>query len=367
MSKKEVAKSDSQNESDTDEKDLMNIYDPALLTAVMRRQVLQEMVNALPAPVQNRVVALKNIQLELLDLEAKFYQEVYNLEKIYHAKYQPLYDKRMEIVTGTVNPPTQTKNWKEIDELEISDQVKEISQKMKAMKPALDENVTGIPYFWLTIFRNSELLSGMVQEHDEPVLKKLRDIKIKYLEDNEQSYMLEFHFDKNEYFSNTVLTKQYFLKAAIEEDYPFSFEGPEIYKCLGCDINWEKGMNLTIKTIRKKQKHKERGAVRTITKQVPNDTFFNFFYPPEIPEDKDDIDEESQGILATDFEIGHLLRARIIPKAVLYYTGDIVDEDDDDGDEYDEEEEEDDDGDESGEEKTAVSKKKPNPNECPNQ
>lgn len=43
-------------------------------------------------------------------------------------------------------------------------------------------------------------------------------------------------------------------------------------------------------------------------------------------------------ILSTDFEIGHFLRARIIPKAVLYYTGDIVDEDDED--EFDEEEEE---------------------------
>lgn len=39
-------------------------------------------------------------------------------------------------------------------------------------------------------------------------------------------------------------------------------------------------------------------------------------------------------ILSTDFEIGHFLRARIIPKAVLYYTGDIVEDDDDD--DYDE-------------------------------
>lgn len=43
-------------------------------------------------------------------------------------------------------------------------------------------------------------------------------------------------------------------------------------------------------------------------------------------------------ILSTDFEIGHFLRARIIPKAVLYYTGDVVDEDDED--DFDEEEEE---------------------------
>ena len=47
------------------------------------------------------------------------------------------------------------------------------------------EDAKGIPNFWLTIFRNTELLSEMVQEHDEPVLKKLTDIKIVY--DNEVS------------------------------------------------------------------------------------------------------------------------------------------------------------------------------------
>lgn len=36
---------------------------------------------------------------------------------------------------------------------------------------------------------------------------------------------------------------------------------------------------MTVKTIKKKQKHKGRGTVRTITKQVPNDSFFNFFSP----------------------------------------------------------------------------------------
>ena len=33
-------------------------------------------------------------------------------------------------------------------------------------------------------------------------------------------------------------------------------------------------------------------------------------------------------ILAADFEIGHLLRDSIIPKAVLYFTGEAGDEDD---------------------------------------
>lgn len=36
---------------------------------------------------------------------------------------------------------------------------------------------------------------------------------------------------------------------------------------------------MTVKTIKKKQKHKGRGTVRIVTKQVPNDSFFNFFNP----------------------------------------------------------------------------------------
>lgn len=48
-----------------------------------------------------------------------------------------------------------------------------------------------------------------------------------------------------------------------------------------CTIAWTKGKNVTLKTIKKKQKHKGRGTVRTVTKTVPNDSFFNFFTPPE--------------------------------------------------------------------------------------
>lgn len=36
---------------------------------------------------------------------------------------------------------------------------------------------------------------------------------------------------------------------------------------------------MTVKTVKKKQKHRGRGTVRTITKQVPSDSFFNFFSP----------------------------------------------------------------------------------------
>ena len=112
------------------------------------------------------------------------------------------------------------------------------------------------------------------------------------------------------------------MKCEPSEDDPFSFEGPEIFKCKGCTINWKEGKNLTVKTVKKKQKHKSKGNVRTITKQVKNDSFFNFFDPPPIPDDPNaDIDPETQDLLTADFEIGHYIRDRIIPRAVLFFTG----------------------------------------------
>lgn len=49
----------------------------------------------------------------------------------------------------------------------------------------MPEDAKGIPDFWLTVFRNTAMLSEMVQTHDEPAMRKLTDIVIKY--DNEVS------------------------------------------------------------------------------------------------------------------------------------------------------------------------------------
>lgn len=48
-----------------------------------------------------------------------------------------------------------------------------------------------------------------------------------------QSFTLEFHFEPNSYFSNTILTKTYKMKSEPDSADPFSFEGPEIVDCEG--------------------------------------------------------------------------------------------------------------------------------------
>merc|ERR1711997_81072 len=216
----------------------------------------------------------------------------------------------------------------------------------KSKKEATEKDAKGVPDFWLTIFKNVDMLQEMVQEADEPVLSKLTDITVPFSE-SPMGFTLHFFFAPNDYFSNNVLTKEYEMKCEPSEDDPFSFEGPEIFKCKGCTINWkEPGKNLTVKTVKKKQKHKSKGNVRTITKQVKNDSFFNFFDPPPISDDPDaDVDPKTQDLLTADFEIGHYIRDRIIPRAVLFFTGEALEDD-----EYDEEEEDDEDGEEGEEE-----------------
>lgn len=51
-----------------------------------------------------------------------------------------------------------------------------------------------------------------------------------------QTFTLEFVFEPNEYFTNTVLKKCYRMRHAPEEKDPFSFDAPEIVDCKGLDV-----------------------------------------------------------------------------------------------------------------------------------
>ena len=96
------------------------------------------------------------------------------------------------------------------------------------------------------------------------------------------SFVLEFPYEPNEYFTSEVLTKTYRMRSEPDDSDPFSFDGPEIMGGTGSQIDWQKGKNVTLKTIRNKQKHKGRGRVCTVTKTVSNDSFFNFFALPKF-------------------------------------------------------------------------------------
>ncbi|KAK6973676.1 Nucleosome assembly protein 1-like 1-A [Biomphalaria glabrata] len=318
-------------------------------------------IQSLPKEVKRRIKALKKLQNEIIHIESEFYKEVNALELKYAPKYSELFEKRKEILIAAREPTDEDCDWaseEEDDEDKDEDaklapdsQQGELKDKvtLEGTKEAggdseekKQEFVKGIPSFWLTIFKNVEMLSEMVQEHDEPILTHLQDIKVVIHEKDPVGFTLEFYFEPNEYFTDTVLTKRYEMRYDPDSQDPFSYEGPEIIKCSGCTINWNKGKNVTVKQIKKKQKHKGRGLTRTVTKQVQADSFFNFFNPPAVPDGSEsEMDEETEALLGADFEIGHFIRERIIPRAVLFFTGEAIETEDYEDDENDEGEEED--------------------------
>merc|ERR1712168_941607 len=295
-------------------------------------------IDTLPQCVKNRINALKHVQVKCAYLEGQFYEEAHQLEMKYAELFKPLYDKRMEIVNALYEPNEEEAKWvepgeeeeenKAEDEEKSTEKNEEKSEDEKMADSVmdqlkLDENTKGIPEFWLTAMRNVELIEEMIQEHDEPLLHHLTDVKLIFTgkkadstdDDTEMGFVLEFHFSPNDFFTNTALTKTYRMKSEQDKDDPFSFDGPDIFACTGCQIDWKKGKNITQKQVKKKQKHKGRGQTRIITKMVKTDSFFNFFDPPEMPEDEDDLVQETEELLAVDFDIGHFFRERLIPKA----------------------------------------------------
>ncbi|KAG8235498.1 hypothetical protein J437_LFUL015725 [Ladona fulva] len=340
-----------EEEVESGNNELDDTEEPTALAALKSTSIPE----SYPPSVKRRINALRRLQLKATKIESQFYAEVHALEcKYFKEHYQPLLDKRRKITSGEYEPTDEECVWSsdedEKDEKEKicseMNKVKIKEEDAKENENQKNDNVKGIPDFWLTIFKTVGMLAEMVQEHDEPILKHLVDVKVIFSE-KPMGFTLEFHFSPNEYFNNSVLTKEYEMTCVPDESDPFSFEGPEIYKCKGCTIDWKKGKNVTVKVIKKKQKHKSRGSLRTVTKTVQNDSFFNFFNPPTVAEDHEgELDREVQALLTSDFEIGHYIRERIVPRAVLYYTGEALDEDEDydedDGDEYEESDEDDD-------------------------
>lgn len=294
---------------------------PSDMPSNSRRAFLQHMVDSSPKTVQNRVLALKHNQLQQIKISEQFFREVYELEKRFYGQSCTLFDARRDIIIGNVEPPTMERYWHEepdelLEEIKMTEDFKQMADQLQHL-PA---NAVGVPRFWLTVFRNVAIISDLVQEHDEPLLECLVDVRISYEPD---SYTIHFQFSPNEYLhtSSLQLTKKYILRHEADKDYPFMFEGPEIVRCEGCHIHWRDGSNLTLQTVRQKGSRKR---ARNMSKVMPRESFFRFFSPPQTM-DLSLADEKTKMVLGADFEVGYLLRTQIVPKAILFYTGDIVD------------------------------------------
>jgi len=256
-------------------------------------------IKSQPLIVQKRVKALKKLLLQQKLLESDLYKDIHKLEGLFYKQHRnQIYDGRRKHVEGLLSQPTIVEENEEDDETEAQTTVEE----------------QGIPKFWLRVLLNSKNLRQIVQATDIPVLNHLIDIRVFNFE-NPLGFRLAFYFKKNEYFFDTELTKDYFLKCdPREEDDPLLFEGPEVVGCQGCKIHWKKHQNLTIRPLKRVQDHK------IVTKWARKNSFFNFFNPPKVGSIDDLHHLKRRELLEAHFELGLFFKEQVIPKAYLFFT-----------------------------------------------
>ncbi|KAK1258283.1 hypothetical protein QJS04_geneDACA017998 [Acorus gramineus] len=292
--------------SDTNTSNVLSVEDRAGLVNALKNKLQNlagqhtDVLETLSPIVRKRVEFLREIQGQHDELEAKFFEERAALEARYQKLYEPLYTKRFEIVNGVVEAEGVTKD----ATVENTAEDKSVEEK-------------GVPDFWITAMKTNEVLSEEIQERDEGALKYLKDIKWCRIDDP-KGFKLEFFFDPNPYFKNSVLTKTYHM---IDDDEPI------LEKAIGTDIEWFPGKSLTQKILKKKPRKGSKNT-KPITKTEKCDSFFNFFNPPQVPEDDNEIDEEIaeelQNQMELDYDIGSTIRDKIIPHAVSWFTGEAV-------------------------------------------
>lgn len=222
-----------------------------------------------------------------------------------------------------------------------------------------EDSGPSLPGFWLDAFSRSFVMQQFVEEWDEPVLIFLENITEELLTGDEFGYSLNFHFAKNPFFSNEVLTKTIKLSNMYGADY----STPDIEESIGTEIKWFEDKNVTVEIIVKKIKAGKKGKkgsnqTKEIKQEVPRESFFNFF------ETRQELGEEEMNHLAeeelemynrgweVDFAITSTIRSKIIPQAANWYTGEAEDsdayegEEDEEGEDEDDEDEDEDDDDE---------------------
>jgi template-activating factor I len=167
----------------------------------------------------------------------------------------------------------------EIDAMneKASEEILKVEQKYNTLRrPFFDkrnEIIKRIPKFWLTAFINHPQISGIIEEDEEDALQHLVKVEVEEFEDIKSGYKIKFHFEKNPYFDNEVLCKEYQLGSNGD---PTS---------TSTEIKWKEGFNLTAKAA-------QRAAVAkgSRKRRLENRTFFTWFCDNQDPS-VDDIGE----------------------------------------------------------------------------
>jgi len=209
-----------------------------------------------------------------------------------------------------------------------------------------------------------------IQEHDEPVLEYLDDIRSPDVDAKipQKGSRVEFVFKENPFFTNSIL----WVEVTTDYDATKPWKEPEVVEMKSSGVDWKPGKDVTVEKVEKKVKGggaKKAKQKNKPAKEVPRPSIFRSLFrdlkaedpiPDDLKEimleavmdfDPEDIDSDMmmKEVLSQCMDKVNEIKYNLIPYAVRYYTGEIGSDDDDD-DEESEEESEDEDEDDSEDE-----------------
>jgi len=148
-----------------------------------------------------------------------------------------------------------------------------------------------IPKFWLTCFRNHPVTTSLVASEEEVCFRYLHKLDIEEYDDIKSGYRLKFYFEKNPYFENELLIK----------DFPLGTEGIS----QGTKIKWREGNNLLNKLHRRNSEFVEE-KFKSPPFGVKHPSFFTWF--------------TDQKVHPSDDRYGDAIKDDMWPNPLLYFV-----------------------------------------------
>ncbi|XP_055698815.1 protein SET [Phlebotomus papatasi] len=202
----------------------------------------------------------------------------------------------------------------EIDALneKASEEILKVEQKYNKLRKPLFEKrnqiIKRIPSFWVTAIVNHPQISSILEEEEEECLHYLEKLVVEEFDDIKSGYRLKFFFEKNPFFENELITKEFCLGSS---------DGPT---STSTTITWREGRDLL-----KALQFKPAGNRRK--RNLEFKSFFDWF-----TDNSDPINDE----------IAELIKDDLWPNPLQYYLVPDIEvepeENDENSEEYGEEE-----------------------------
>jgi nucleosome assembly protein 1-like 1 len=227
---------------------------------------------------------------------------------------------------------------------EVTKLLAQYEQKYAPLLAARAEKVKALPGFWSAVLQRSEV-GEAIEEHDEPVLAALQDIRHESIP-NSEDWKLHFHFAENEYFTNSVLTKTY--RTTKQNEWSTDLEYTKVESTT---IEWKAGKDVTVEKVQAKKvkgggkkKAKAKAKAEVVAARA---SFFRAFFrnlgddcdlPTDVEDSDSDEEEEDdedklERFLDRDTEMAEAIKEHVLPHAVRYFTHEAGDDESDEEDE----------------------------------